>query len=395
VVIESAPDVLGPEHVWRRSFQPLMIAVGFAMGMTAPIELLFAKRLGVGPVGIGLFLICSAIAVLTVDVFGTRVIPRLDPRTALMAGTSIFGVSEILLSVANSLPLLIVGRVAQGFGGAVLGGATLQAAVRVQGMNRERALGSLQSSLLLGSAVGAPTGGYISTLLPGLAGFRLAFGACAMLSVVIAVTVRMRLPSIPTSEQVKFGRPRFGGAPAIAPALALGVLGHFLRSGVESTAIPLVGDARGFSTATIGMAIGVLAAVQIVTLRIAGRLFERLPPTRCMGSALTLGIGAAAILAFVPGKPAFLFVALLFGMVNAVAMLAPPLVIMALSRDASTGLASYRIACGVGSVIGATSVNAALAAAGVAAALSGVGAVLVGGVALTYAVGRRVTPATK
>jgi predicted MFS family arabinose efflux permease len=370
-----------------------MIAVGFALGMTAPIELLFAKRLGVGALGIGVFLICSAAGVLTVDVFGTRVIPRLDPRTALMAGTSMFGFSEIVLCASNSLPLLLVGRVTQGFGGAVLGGATLQAAVRVQQRNRERALGSVQSSLLLGSALGAPTGGYISTLLPDLTGFRLAFGACALMSIVIAVTVRLRLPSMPTSDQVEFGLPRFGGAPAIAPALALGVLGHFLRSGVETTALPLVGDARGLTTATIGLAIGVLAAVQIITLRIAGRLFERLSPTRCMGSALTLGIAAAGVLAFVPGRPAFLFVALLFGVVNAVAMLAPPLVIMALSTDAASGLASYRIACGVGSVIGATSVNATLAAAGVAAALSGVSAVLVGGVALTYAVGRRLMPA--
>ena len=66
--------------------------------------------------------------------------------------------------------------------------------------------------------------------------------------------------------------------------------------------------------------------------------------------ASAAGIVAAVVLALVVLPVAFFAAALVFGLVIAVAMVAPPLIIMSLSTDTSTGLASYRIACGVGSL---------------------------------------------
>ncbi len=44
-----------------RWFLPLMVATGFAMSMTAPLELLYARRLGVGTIGMGVFMLTTSI----------------------------------------------------------------------------------------------------------------------------------------------------------------------------------------------------------------------------------------------------------------------------------------------------------------------------------------------
>ena len=227
-------------------------------------------------------------------------------------------------------------------------------------------------------------------LLPGTSGYRLAFHVCAVVCVAIVVALRVLLPPLPSDRPAEIGLPRLTGHAMVRQALVLGVLGNYLRSGVENTALPLVGDARGYSTGMIGGAIGLLSVVEIATLRSAGRLPVWRDPGRCLMAASAAGIVAAVVLALVTLPVAFFAAALVFGLVIAVAMVAPPLIIMSLSSDTSTGLASYRIACGVGSLIGATSVNAALAAVGTAGALSAVGGVLLGGIALVGSIARRV-----
>lgn len=370
------------------SFVPLMIAAGFALGMTAPIEVLYAKRFGADNLAVGAYVMCSAAGVLLVDLFGTRVVPRLPARTALIVGIMIFGGSSVLHGATPTFLPLLLGRFAQGFASAVLGGAALQLAVRVN-TSRERAVGSVQGALMLGSAIGAPVGGVIAALLPGTAGYRLAFVVCAAVCVAVAIGLRSTFPPLPSTLRPRIGLPRFGGARAVRMALVLGMLGNYLRSGVENAALPLVGAARGFSTATIGVAIGLLSVVEIATLRASGRLMERVSPTRCLVAALGIGIAGAFLLALFTSLPAFIIAAIIFGCVDAIAMVAPPLVIMALSRDAVSGLASYRIACGVGSLVGSTSVTATVGAAGESSALAMVGVMLLAAIALAIKIGRR------
>jgi predicted MFS family arabinose efflux permease len=367
-------------------------AAGFVLAMTAPLEVLYARRFGAGNIAVGVFVMSSALGVLAVDVFGTRFVPRLEPRTALSIGIIAFGASCLGMGVSPTFAPLVAARIVQGAASAVMAGAGLQATVRVHA-SRERALGSFNSALLLGSAVGAPTGGLVATLLPGTAGYRLAFAVCAGLAVLTALAMRVLLPPLGTTERAELGLPRFSGPPVMGLALVLGMLGHYLRGGVENTAIPLLGEARHLSTATIGLAIGLMSAVEIVVLRASGRFFERFTPARCMVWALTVGIAASGLLALVPGRDAFLVGAVLFGLVVPVAMVGPPLVIISLSGDAIAGLAAYRISCGLGSLVGSTSVNATIAAIGAPGALSIVAGVLTGAIALVGAIGRRTDPA--
>jgi len=366
-----------------------MIAVGFVMSMTAPIEVLYALRFGPDGISMTAYVMVSAVGVLAVDVFGTRFVPRLEARGALMTGILIFGASSVVLGVSPVFAPLLIGRVAQGAASAIIGGTALQASVRGKA-RRGHALGSMQSRQLLGSAFGAPLGGVLAGLLPGTAGYRLAFAVCALSCVLVVVAIRLTLPPLPTSGRPRIGLPGFSGPSVAGMALVLGILGNYLRSGVEYTALPLVGNAHGLSTITIGVALGLLAAVEIVTLRISGHLFERFEPARCLLGALILGLAAAALLMLSSGRLAFLSAGLLFGLVDGIALAAPPVLIMALMADTISGLASYRIACGLGSLVGSTSVNVTVATLGAAGGLSTVGGVLVGGVALVIAIARRI-----
>jgi predicted MFS family arabinose efflux permease len=248
--------------------------------------------------------------------------------------------------------------------------------------------------MLLGGALGAPVGGVVAALIPGTAGFRLAFVVCAVLCLAIAVSLRLMLPAMPPSsagDRPRLSVPRLALPPILRLALVLGMLGHYLRGGIENTALPLVGDSRGFSTASIGLTLGLLAAVEIALLRSSTALFARIEPARCLLAALAVGVVAAGVLAVSSGLTGFIAAAVMFGVVDAIAMVAPPLIIISLSPDAATGLASYRIACGFGSLLGSTSVTAAVAAAGAVGALSVVGGALIASITLLGAMSRRVT----
>jgi MFS family permease len=212
---------------------------------------------------------------------------------------------------------------------------------------------------------------------------------------VVAVIAVLLLPGLPPpadGNRPRIGLPELTLPPVLRLALALGLFGNYLRSGIENTALPLVGNAYGLSAATIGLALGVLSAVEIGVLALSGRLFERIPPARCLTVALLLGIGAVVVLATVQDLRGFLVAAALFGVVDGIAMSAPPVLIVALSPNASTGVATYRIACGVGSFLGAGSVNLLIAVLGAAGGLGVVSGVLAVGVVLARSTGRRITP---
>jgi predicted MFS family arabinose efflux permease len=373
-----------------------MTAAGFVVAMTAPLELIYARRLGAGVIALALFIVMPATTVLLVDVFGTRFVPRLDSRGTLTIGIFIFALSSFALGASPTFPPLIAGRALQGFGGGLVLGAALQAAVRVN-PDRQHALGSFNGAFLLGAALGAPAGGFIASLAPGTSGYRLAFGVCGILALLVALALRTALPPLPPhsgSGVAKIGLPRLSGSPGIGAALALGMLGDFLRGGVVYTALPLAGQARHLSTVTIGVAVGLLSAVEILTLRNAARFFKRFGVKAFLLAALGLGVVVAGALAVAEGRLTFVAGAVLFGMVVAGATIAPPLLIVALSDDdPASGLASYRIASSVGMLVGSTGAGAAMAAIGASGVFLAVAAVLLGGLVLAYWTGRELRSA--
>lgn len=369
-----------------------MVLIGFVMAMTAPIELLYAIELGLGTGMVTLFITISAAGVVAVDVLGTRVITRIDARMLVAGGLLLFALSEACYGLADGAAGLLGARALQGAASAVIAGAALQVAVRAPS-RPHHALGSNQGLQLLGGAFGAPVGGVIAGSDTGMDGYRLAFAACCGAGLVVAVLAWLMLPGLPPARDT--GRPRIGlpslGVPVVMRfALGLGLFGNYLRSGIENTAFPLIGNAAGLSPSEIGLALGALAAVEICVLGLSGRIFDRIPPARCLVVTLLVGIAAVAVLATSSGPGLFLVAALLFGVVDGIALAAPPVLVVALSPDPSAGIATYRIACGIGSFVGSSTVNVFIGVLGAVGGLSVVSGVLAMGALLARSTDRRV-----
>jgi predicted MFS family arabinose efflux permease len=364
-----------------------MVAAGFVMAMTAPLELVYARRLGAGPGDIALYIALPGIGMLCVDVLCSRLIPRLDARTILSVGVVVFGAGDAALGLSSSLPPLMPARLLQGIGGGLLLGSALQAALRVDS-ERERSLGSFNGAYLLGTAAGAPAGGLIASLIPGLGGYRLGFAVCTILAVLVALAVQALLPPLPAvgdGPQAQIGFPRLSGPPGYGAAMTLGMLGDLLRGSLVYTTIPLAGLLRHYSTITIGLAVGLLAASEILALRGLVGLITRFGLARCLAVSLEIGVVAALGFAFLPGQLAYLTCATVFGVVIAAATLAPVLLLLALhDADPAQGIASFRMASGFGQVVGSTGAGTAVAAIGASSVLCAVAAILAGGTVLTH-----------
>ncbi|MFI6934743.1 MFS transporter [Streptomyces sp. NPDC050287] len=358
--------------------QLTMILVGFVMAMTAPIELLYAIKVGLGPVLATVFVGSSAAGLMLVDILGTRVVTRIDARSTAVVGMVLFAVSEACYALADRAPELIAARVVQGLASAVVAGAALQVTVRMRA-RPHRALGSNASLQMLGGSVGAPVGGLLATQYAGLDGYRLAFVVCCGSGLATGALVLLLLPRLPASEELgrpRIGLPRLAVGRAVRVALVLGLVGNYLRSGIENTAFPLIGDAAGLTPAGIGICLGVLAMVEIVVLGTSGTLFEKVRPARALVWALALGLIALGALLVAHSLSGFLTAAVLFGLVDGVALAAPPVLVVATSPDPSIAVANYRIACGVGSFSGSGSVNLLFGALGVTGCVVGGGLVL-------------------
>jgi predicted MFS family arabinose efflux permease len=373
-------------------FLPLMVATGFAMSMTAPLELLYARRLGIDTIGMGVFRLTTSIGMVLLDVFGTRLVPRLEARGTMSAGIFLFGLSCAVMGAATSFTMLVVGRVLQGIGAGLLFSAGLQAAVRVDS-EKERALGRFNGAFLLGAALGAPIGGAAAGLVAGTAGYRVVFFACTVASSLVAVGLRFGLPLLPSPApgRLEIGWPKLTGPPGLGLALALGTVGDFVRGGVVYTTLPLAGESRALSTAMIGIAVGLLSAVEIAVLSASSRVLLRFGIVPCVLASLSLGVASAAFLALTSGLGTFIVGSVLFGIVVAGATIGPPLVIVALTEEASAGLAKFRISSGVGMLVGSTGTGVAANAVGPSVVFAGISGVLLGGTVLAYSVGRRLT----
>jgi len=365
-----------------------MVGGGFATAMTAPFELIYATTFDIGPMGMFLFILSTFVGMIVIDVFGTRLVPHLEARIILVSGILVFGLGCAVLGLAPDLTVLIAGRIIQGFGAGLFMGAGLQAAVRVN-PDEQVALGAFNSSFLFGSAFGAPVGGLIAATIPG--GYRVTFVACFVACAAVAAALWSSLPRLPAPEgrRPHIGLPQLTGPPGLRVAIVLAMTGDFIRGGVVYTALPLAGAERDLSPTTIGIAIGVLSAAEILVLTRTAPILRRVGLMRCLVGALALGIVCSAALALTTGWLAFMLGSLLFGLVVAGTTVGPALAIVALAGDAASGLAMYRIASGLGMLVGATLVGVLASTSGTAIAFVLIGAVLVTGIALALVVSRR------
>jgi predicted MFS family arabinose efflux permease len=381
-----------------RWFLPLMAASGVTMSLTAPLEVLFIREISRSSLYIAIFMLTSGLGVIVIDVFGTRFVPSLDAKVALTIGLALFGASCIGMGLAPDGILLMSSRAMQGFGGGMLLGAGLQAAVRVRTVTGDptRALGRFNAAFLFGGAVGSPGGLLVAGLIAGGAGYKIAFVVTGALALLVAVLLVVALPSLaapPGGPRPRIGLPRFGKTPGGSAALVLAMSGDFLRGGVLFTALPLAGAARDYSTITISLAIALMSGVEIAVLTVSYRIIRRVGVIAVLIASFALGTLCATLLALTHGAAIYLAVSVLFGVSLAGATASLPVLVVAQVGNSSAGLAKFRISAGIGILAGTVGCAVLGTQIGVAALFGLVAIVLLGSMQLAHLVGRRMASA--
>jgi MFS family permease len=376
----------------------LMAASGVTMSLTAPLEVLFIREISRSSLYIAIFMLTSGLGVIVIDVFGTRFVPGLDAKVALTIGLALFGASCIGMGLAPDGILLMSSRAMQGFGGGMLLGAGLQAAVRVRTVTGDptRALGRFNAAFLFGGAVGSPGGLLVAGLIAGGAGYQIAFVVTGALALLVAVLLVVALPSLaapPGGPRPRIGLPRFGKTPGGSAALVLAMSGDFLRGGVLFTALPLAGAARDYSTITISLAIALMSGVEIAVLTVSYRIIRRVGVIAVLIASFALGALCATLLALTHGADIYLAVSVLFGVSLAGATASLPVLVVAQVGNSSAGLAKFRISAGIGILAGTVGCAVLGTQIGVAALFALVAIVLLGSMQLARLVGRRMASA--
>jgi MFS family permease len=392
-----------PAHT--RWFLPLMAATGVTMSLTAPLEVLFVSEFWHNSGYVGIFMLSAAVGVIVIDVFGTQFVPSLDARTGLIVGTSLFGAACIGMGLAPGGILLMSSRVLQGFGGGLVLGAGLQAAVRVPQTaaatraaslkptgDLVRSLGRFNAAFLFGGAVGSPGGLLVAGIIDGRVGYQVAFVVTGAMAMLVAAALAAALPSLAApigTPRPRIGLPRFGKTSGGGAALLLAMSGDFLRGGVLFTALPLAGAARDYPTITITAAIALMSGVEIIVLTVAYRVIRQVGVVCVLITAFALGVLCAALLALSPSATTYLAVSALFGISLAGATASLPVMVVAQVGESSMGLAKFRISAGIGLLAGMVGCAVLAPQIGVAALFGLIAIILLGSAQLTHVVGRR------
>lgn len=181
-----------------------------------------AAELGVTPGQAGQLVTVTALAGLFVAPTIGLALPRLDRRSLLVWMSVLAAVSNLVVAIAPSLPLMLAARVLLG---AALSGfwtMSITVAARIAGPERlGRAVMFTAAGTSLATVAGVPVGVMLSELLD----WRSVFGIAAAASALLAVGLRVLLPSVPAQNAARI--------PVLIetlrrPGIGLGMAGHVL-----------------------------------------------------------------------------------------------------------------------------------------------------------------------
>lgn len=256
----------------------------FCDGLLVPTLPLFAAtfddRLGV----VGVILAAEAFGLLLFDLPAGRLLRFVTPKTAILLGGGVYGVSLLLTPLAPDVSALVALRVVAGAGLALFGvsrHAYLAAAAHAA--RRGRLISAYGGVNRLGSFVGPLAGGVVASLLGLGAPFVVAAGMCfAAVWMMLAL-----LPAIEVNARVNGGsgdaeRDRAEVARALRASrndlLVAGtgqLLGQAVRAG-RKVLLPLVGaQVLGLEVAAVGVVVGAAGFADMAMAYPAGWLMDR------------------------------------------------------------------------------------------------------------------------
>ncbi|OPG01481.1 MFS transporter [Microbispora sp. GKU 823] len=194
------------------------------VGMLTPI----GRTLRIGEGTAGLTLTVTGLVAAVAAPLITPAAGRLDRRVLLWALMLLLAVGDFMAAVADDFAVMMAGRVLIGL---AMGGVWPVAASLAPRLLPARSAGTGTALVFSGVAVASVLGVPAGTSLGQVAGWRTAFAAAGLVSVVVAFALAALLPRMPAERPVRLGAlARLAGEREVRTGLvatALLVTGHF------------------------------------------------------------------------------------------------------------------------------------------------------------------------
>lgn len=290
---EAAPAAVFP---WRFA---IVLAAGTLWTVTAellPAGLLLemGADLSVPPPTVGYIVSAWGVTIALVSLPLTRLTRRMDRRSLLVASLALTGVATLLTAVAPTYPLLVATRViAAAAHGLFWSQVVVVGSGLVAPAHAARAVAVIVAGPTVASIAAIPA----ATMLGQVAGWRPAFAAVALLTVVTAVGLRLTLPRIAPLV----GAPRDGqrdrSVGRVVTAAALGAVLLVAHFAVFTLVAPVLTRPGALDRTDLGLALFVFGAAGAAGLLVAPMVMRRAPSwgMPLAGGALAVSLGALVV----------------------------------------------------------------------------------------------------
>ncbi|MEV7684133.1 MFS transporter [Streptomyces sp. NPDC088341] len=223
---------------------------------------------------IGYLITAFAVAMAAGGPLLTVAVLKIPQKQALMVLFAVFLVGNMLAAVASSYGIMMAARIITGIASQAFFGVAISMCVRLTRPEvRGRAVAVVMNGLMLGTLLGLP----LSTLIGERLGWRAAFWAIAVLTVIAAVCTAVGVPRLERADDG--GGFRREVAVFRNARLWLVLSTSTLIIGATFSAFsyfnPILTEVTGFSTGTVPLLLIAYGAATVVGNNIVGRLADR------------------------------------------------------------------------------------------------------------------------
>ena len=214
---------------------------------------------------------------------------RMDRRTLLLGLTGLMIASGLIVALAPSFAMLIVGRALLGI---VIGGFWSMSAATVMRLVPEdqvpRALALLNGGTALATTIGAPLGSYLGQYI----GWRGAFAAVAPLAAITLAWLVATLPAMPSRVRADFAAPfKVLRAPVVACGMAAVALFFMGRFALFTYLRPFLETVTRVDVSTLSLMLLVLGVAGLVGTMPIGRAVK----ANLYGTLIALPVAMAVV----------------------------------------------------------------------------------------------------
>jgi MFS family permease len=350
---KAASDL--PQEVWVLAAVAFSVALGF--GIVAPVIPVFARRFGVGQTAAGLVISAFAFMRLVFGPAAGALVNRLGERLIMSSGIGIVAVSSLLTGLAANYQQMLALRAIGGVGSVMFTVSAQSLMLRsVPPDRRGRASSMYSGGFLLGGLTGPVLGGVfggISLRLP----FFLYAATLALAGAIALVRLGGRRPTAVGESAEIVPQTSLRQAlrhPAYQAALTVNTGVGWAIFGTRSSLVPLfVVDVLHRGPLWIGLGLLSSSLTDVALLYPVGRLADSVGRRPMLIAGTACGVGATAMLAFVPHLAAFVVAMSLYGATSSLLSVSPSAVVGdILGGRGGTVVAAYGMSSDLGAVTG-------------------------------------------